>query len=656
MRCFAICSFALSLLVAVQSPAAAEGSPAGAGFAPFGPGNGRIAVAFDPSSQTLFAGFDMGGLFRSADGGRTWAWSGRGLGRRAIRAIAVGASGEMYAGAESSSSIEILGSSDHGATWSPLGRLSRPWGGASLRPGKLVLGSEPGSLYLAIGRELWKSKDRGRRWSLILTAKGGLTAAVIGPSGEVYVGSTEPGARIWRSAEGGTSWEELYAPAGGVNVLALAPGTAGRPTKIYAGIGRSGLFESTDGGKLWQQHDPPDGALEIWGLAVDPANPETVYAAYRNGHSEPFQIRISVNGGSGNWTSAGLLMADAPPLWGVDLLVAGSTLYAFSEIDLAASTDRGWTWSYRLRSGTGPGLESKVLFAPGDPSTVYAMVGTRAFKSVDGGRTWASFATSLLQYGKITLRDLLLDPAHPGTFYAAGETGVHKSSDGGEHWRLIGPAARRLALLPGGVMLAGDCGLMRSSDGGARWEEVLPCNVSDGGQRRIEKILPDPAALETVFLSVAEYTPPPIVRQIYRSRDGGRTWMPIVGGANVLALSHRPPSILYVVQRDAVLESRDGGDTFRRAGPHLLPVLPRTEPIAGLLVDRTNPATLYAATRGFGLRRSTDGGATWSQLQAEGAVHPENEAPDYLFELLADPSRPDVLYAATGGTLVRVDL
>lgn len=650
MRCLAFCLLILSLLTTVQR-AAAGTAPAGARFSPFGPGNGAVAVAVDPGSGVLYAGFELGGLFRSADGGRSWAWSGKGLGHRRIKAVTVGLAGEIYAVAESRPSFEIVGSFDRGASWALLSTLPRPEG-VSVRPGALVPGGEPGSLYLALARELWKSEDRGRRWSRVLQARSGLNAVAAGRRGsrEVYVGTAEPGARVLRSADGGSTWRELRngLPAGAVTGLALSPGAAGQPAKIYAGIGRSGLFASRDGGETWWQPDFPYGTLELSDVALDGADPATLYAAYRVGREEPFRVRISRDGGA-TWRSGGLLMAESPPLYGIALIAARDALYALGDVDLAASIDGGGTWSYRLRGGTGPGGGSQVRCAPGDPSTMYALIGTRAFKSMDGGRTWSSFATSLLRHGKIALRDLVVDPAHPATLYAAGDLGVFRSSDSGRRWRLWGPAARRLALLPGGTILAGDCGLMRTTDGGATWIEVLSCRVPDGGQRKIEKILPDLATPGTVFLAVTEDTPPPVVRQIYRSQDSGRTWMPIVAGASVLALSPRPPAVLYVVKGDALLASRDGGETFRRVGPHRLPPLPRTEPIADLLVDRTAPTTLYAATRGFGLRRSTDGGATWAELRAEGA-------PGHLFSLFADPSRPDVLYAATGGALVRVEL
>lgn len=642
--------------------AASVAPPAGAHFAPFGPGNGRVAVAADHRSGTLYAGFELGGLFRSADGGRSWTWSGRGLGNRRIEVVAVGPSGEVYAAATADRRVEVLGSFDQGASWSVMGSMAFS-DSVFLRPGALVPGGEPGTLYFKISRELWKSADRGRSWSRLLQTKLWFNVVAAGPPGteEVYVGTAEPGAQVLRSADGGATWTELQhgLPPGAVTGLAVTPGAAGRPTKIYVGTGKNGLFASTDGGATWQPLDPPYGSLELCAVAVDAADPATVYAAYRARRGEPFETRISRDGGA-TWQPGGVLMAESPPLRDLELIVAGSTLYASSEIDLAASSDRGTTWSYRLRSGVGPSaVISRLCFVPGDPATVHALVGGRAFKSVDGGRSWTGFATSLLQHGTTVLRALALDPARPATLYAAGDLGIFKSSDGGESWRHTGPEAGHLAVLPGGVVLAGGCGLVRTADAGATWTEVLSCQAENGARRQVEKLLLDPVTADSFYAAVREETTPDVVvRQIYRSRDAGRTWRPILAGTGVLALSPRPPAVLYAIQGDRLLASRDGGDTFQEAGPLRLRSITRAEPVADLLVDREDPAILYAATRGHGLLRSTDGGATWVRLAALDATHPENQDPEFLDGLTADPARPGVLYAAfkAGAALVRVDL
>jgi photosystem II stability/assembly factor-like uncharacterized protein len=650
----------LLFCLAASQAFAAPGVPtADARFAPFGPGNGVMAVAFDPGSGVLYAGFHLGGVYRSADQGRSWTWSGQGLGHRMIQVLAVAAPGEIYAATKLDKRLEVLGSFDHGATWSVLGSVPSP-DSLFLRQGALVAGGEPGVLYFAVSRELWKSSDRGRTWTRLLQSKSWFNKVfALQGSREVYAGTADPGARVLRSADAGETWTEIYPPApGAVTGLAVTPGAAGRPAAIYLGVGWNGLFVSKDGGRLWGQADQPYAGFELSAITVDATNPDLVYAAYRASRSEPFQVRVGLEGTT--WWPAGLLMGDAPPTWGVDFLSTPGTLYAFSEIDLAASTDRGWSWSYRLRGGVGTShVFSQIRFVPDDPATVYALVGERAFKSQDGGRSWGSFATSFMQWGKTELRDLVVDSARPSTLYAAGDLGVFQSTDRGDHWRLVGPPARRLAVLSGKTLLAGGCGVTRSPDAGATWRETLACQADDGRERKIEKLLLHPKKPDTVYAAVAEEkSGEEAVYRIYRSRDDGRTWKSILSDSAVLALSPRRPVTLYAVQGDdLLLASRDGGDTFREIGRLGLRRLRPIGPVSDLLVDRRNPATLYVATRDHGLRRSTDGGATWAELKARNAPHSENQAPQYVAGITADPVRPGVFYLSYlgGGSLLRME-
>jgi len=657
-------SLAISCLFTVLGLAAAGAAPPKAGFTLFGPGNGEIyGVVVDPAAPaTLYAVFEHGGVFRSADGGRSWAASGQGLERRRIERITADASGTIYAAARSGSRIEILGSQDHGGTWSPLGSLPRS-GDSSLLPRAFLPGGEPGTLYLGVARDLWKSADRGAHWSRVLEAPTLLNTVAAGPAGspDVYVGTADPGARLLRSADGGATWTAIQdgLPAGAVTALAVAPG---RPEKIYAGIGARGLFASEDRGATWRQPDPDFGAIELYAVAVDRAAPATLYAAYRTHHREPFRTRVSRDGGA-TWESGGLLLAESPPVWGVAIAAAGGTVYATGAIDMAASTDQGRSWTYVWRGGAGRTGNSTDLtqlrFVRGDPATVYSLAGQRAFKSTDGGHTWESFATSLLEDGKTALRDLLCDPADPANLYAAGDTGLFRSSDAGGHWRRYGPPAARLAALPGGTILAGGCGIRYNLRGSDTWEEALSCQVENGGKRSVEKLLPAPAAPGTVYALVAEGEIPAAgERRIYRSRDGGRSWSPIVSGAGVLALSPQPPATLYAVRKNLLLESRDGGDTFRQAGSFGLSAVPNgVDPVADLLVDSAVPTTLYAATRRDGLLRSTDGGASWTLIQSRDAGGDRGiDTPDSLFSLAADPLRPDLLYASPTGVLLRVEV
>jgi hypothetical protein len=85
-------------------------------------------VAADPSHlERIYAGTDGRGLWRSRDGGRSWAAAGTGIRWPDVTAVAVGeaqsgAFGTVYAGTEPSS---VFRSTDGGESWEELEGLAR---------------------------------------------------------------------------------------------------------------------------------------------------------------------------------------------------------------------------------------------------------------------------------------------------------------------------------------------------------------------------------------------------------------------------------------------------------------------------------------------------------------------------------------------------
>jgi hypothetical protein len=91
---------------------------AGAGT---GMSGGRVlAVVIDPiTPSTLYAGTEGGGIFKSADAGKTWAAANNGLTDPDILALAIDPAGPatLYAGTKSSG---VFRSMDGGASWGPV--------------------------------------------------------------------------------------------------------------------------------------------------------------------------------------------------------------------------------------------------------------------------------------------------------------------------------------------------------------------------------------------------------------------------------------------------------------------------------------------------------------------------------------------------------
>lgn len=96
------------------------------------------------------------------------------------------------------------------------------------------------------------------------------------------------------------------------------------------------------------------------------------------------------------------------------------------------------------------------------------------------------------------------------------------------------------------------------------------------------------------------------------SKDGGKSWDKISGGANgpvdfhQMDVSKADPRVIYGVH-DGLQRSSDGGRTWTIVGP-------APNRMIALAASSSDPNTLYAGTES-GLQRSADGGRTWGVVQ-----------------------------------------
>jgi len=134
---------------------------------------------------------------------------------------------------------------------------------------------------------------------------------------------------------------------------------------------------------------------------------------------------------------------------------------------------------------------------------------------------------------------------------------------------------------------------------------------------------------------------------IYKSRDEGRTWRKISGGmshSRVISMAIDPayPATIYAgMKGDAVYKSYDGGQrwTAQKSG---LDDVTFTSVVNQLVLDPADGNHIWAATS-MGVFESPDGGDSWKKRM------------DGMKEVLVtvtvalDPVRPDIMYAGTSG-------
>jgi photosystem II stability/assembly factor-like uncharacterized protein len=217
-----------------------------------------------------------------------------------------------------------------------------------------------------------------------------------------------------------------------------------------------------------------------------------------------------------------------------------TTLYGSPgrEISVVKSVDGGRTWS-RADTGLPAFTFLRIVVDPTNPAIVYGGSTRGVFKSVDGGSTWSSVGR-----GMFYINSLAIDRSDPRRLYAASSNGpVFGTSDSGSTWRTLldrGDSKIDVSLDPSdsSVVYAADycCAkLWVSRNFGDDWTEI------QAAPTEIEDLLIDPVNPATIYTGGSGGpTPgpvfPPPQGGVFRSRDGGRSWVAFNAGIEFQAI------------------------------------------------------------------------------------------------------------------------
>jgi photosystem II stability/assembly factor-like uncharacterized protein len=505
-------------------------------------------LAIDPKDpRVLYAGTTSDtvrnrerGVFKTADGGRSWHAANRGLGRSAdVRALAIDPSdtSTLFVG----TSKGVYKSQDAGRSW----KAMRSGIGGATVPEIEVHPRKTATVYAVVDyydeQELFKTTNGGTTWQ---SSSRGLDAdfiygvAVDPVHQKTVFAATSKG--VFKSTDGGGHWRRASTGISSAQVLDLAVSPEG--SAIYAATSFHGVFTSTDAGGRWRVANRGLVARSIDAVAVDPRSPLTVYAG-SNGDG----VFKSTDGGR-SWQ---------PWDYGVGLLGTvealaidprrPTTVYAGTWNGVVRSRDGGRSW-HAITAGMERDYEAPrvqtIVIDPRSPSILYAGTEYRGvFKSVNGGDSWRAVNNGL---GRIDIGELAIDPNQPSSLWAVGWNGnLYKSVDAGERWkRVLLPleGANAIAIHPKRsptLYVSTREGILRSSDGGRTWRTTLPGYV---GAAFI-----DPRHTANVYALTG--------RGVSRSTDGGRTWRPFDRGLTtpyVVSLTIAPTGrVLYAGTYDA---------------------------------------------------------------------------------------------------------
>ncbi len=491
---------ALELIATIATCAALSGCPSGS-FVPTdsadksagtallgsnvwssnGPYGGQIrSVAIDPvSSATVYAA-GIGGVFKSTDGGTTWAPASTGITRYdqhiIVNAVVVSPSNrDTLFAAENTG---VYKSIDGGANWASAGV-------AFIGSKAQTVAFDPvdaNKIYVSANDRIYRSADGGNTWVSSFSGLNGTTPYSIAVApGAVYAGTSNG---LFKSVDGGVTWAASstgFPVIGGGNSSPILTFTVAAdsktPTTLYA-TPRGQLHKSVDGGASWSALSAPGGYF----FALDPQTPTTMYVSGEG-------VSRSTDGGV-TWTTshAGLSAPGYPRITSggalaVDARITGTVFFG-TFFGVFRSTNSGGTWA-AVNAGLANLIVHVVAVDPLTPTTIYA--GTRdrgIFKSTDGGASWADSSSGLYDPSGILgnwVLSLAIDPVTPSTIYAGTNNFVFKSVDSGATWKPARTGALTyltpsLAINPlnPNIVVAGTLagGVYRSVNAGASWTAV----------------------------------------------------------------------------------------------------------------------------------------------------------------------------------------
>jgi photosystem II stability/assembly factor-like uncharacterized protein len=330
--------------------------------------------------------------------------------------------------------------------------------GSVARPNEYWMGTTGGGVF--------KSTDGGQTWLPMSDKYFGGTIGGIGVSESnpdiVYVGTGEYAIRgnvshgdgVFKTTDGGRTWTFLgLAETQQISRVRVHPTN---PDIAYvAAQGHAfgpnperGIYKTTDGGKTWTKILFRNDSTGVSDLAMDPSNPDVLYAAFWQAQRFPWKL---VSGGKGG--------------------------------GIFKTTDGGAHWTELTRNAGLPrGLLGNIGLAvsPALPSRVWALIEADSggvYRSDDGGVTWAWINHDhKLRVRAWYYMKLAADPKDSNVVYATNVI-FYRSRDGGRTFRQIDVLHGDTHTLwiapndPQRMIMGDDGGATVSINGGKTWTD-----------------------------------------------------------------------------------------------------------------------------------------------------------------------------------------
>ncbi len=559
-------------------------------------GDGRINhVRFYPgNSNTMFACAPTGGLWKSSDGGNTWASNTDQLSELGTSDIAIDPTNPnvMYlatgdcdgprADFHSISTIGILKTTDGGATWNPTG----------LSYAQAATGPSYGTI----------------------------SELAINPNNtNIILAATSNG--MYYTTNAGTSWTQ--ADTEYFRSVELEPF---HPSVVYASTWNGKFFRSTDGGMTYTQITtglPGAGLCARTTIAVTPADSNYVYVVFGDAISDSYyglylstdrgqtftqQSNSGVGSLSVSYDWYGLPLAVSPT--NVDSVLTGG-------LDVYLSTDKGKTWNINA-SWTGSGAPyahadgHHYTFLPGNGAAWFDACDGGIFKATKGGKFYTDLSNNL-QIAEIYA--LGASSLTPGMWLTGWQDNGTNLS--GAPWTEVNGGDGMVPFIDytnDNTMYSAteDGALYISTNGGGSWNGITS-GINENGPW-VTRWLQDPKAPNTLFAGYSN---------IWMSTNQGTSWSKISNFSttsalvNALVVDPVNDMVLYTAWKDSAFMTTNQGATWK----NITSTLPVSQAwITSLALDQNNYKHAWVAFSGYvdsvKVFQTYDGGSTWKNISS----------------------------------------
>ncbi|GAC1657840.1 MAG: hypothetical protein NVS4B3_24770 [Gemmatimonadaceae bacterium] len=482
----------------------------------------------------------MRGVYRSADGGRTWkrilfvddATGAIDLAMdptnpRILYAAMWTFQRSPWGFTSGGPSSGLWKSLDGGDSWSELtDNPGLPLGDKG-RIGVTVSAADPRRLWASVEAKdssggIFRSDDAGRTWQRV----NGEQKFRIRPwyfsqlfadpadANTVYVLNLG----TWRSIDGGTTFTRIRVPHGDCHILWIDPKDSRRMIEGNDG----GATISYDRGETWSTvHNQP--TAQFYHVTTDNQFPYRLYGAQQDNSTVSIASRSDlgsiqredfypVGGGESGYV--------VPNPRDPNVVYAGTYMGTLTRYD--HRTKQARDISIGLNNYDGYAARAvpnrfpwtfPILVSPHDPKTLY-VAANRVFRSTDEGTSWTPISADLTVHDPTTLGDV---------------GGALTKDMTGTEWYATVFALAESPVTPGVLWAGSDDGLIHvTRDAGASWRNVTPPEL--GRFTRVSIIEASHYDAATVYVAANRYQQDDFRPYLFKTTDFGRSWRRIDAG------------------------------------------------------------------------------------------------------------------------------